>query len=445
MDAFQYIQVTAAFSNAVLNAVLPGVWSFTSHLELDVPERVESAQIASLSVSDRKGRVDGSLVLDSGFRFSFTEGDVHAFSSPRNLFAVEDWSSLDRFAGKARMSEREAIELARQSLRRLGYDPNKILLNRTPDHLEHIQKLPHYSAKDFAFYSMTWKIAVAANHVVILSVMVDAHEKKVCGLYVGGRWTKPPLPELGVEPPIMVTVPLPYAEPERHFFITPAYSNAMLNAVLPLVATVARQLEPSGAVPVLRGQVAQLRLTDTKGQDNGSLTLTNGNLFWFGFGHISGYRSPRDLLEATDFEHLEPFAGKATLTRSEALLFARMTWARLGYDRLRLGLVRPPDTLNYTDKFSTQPKLDFAHYDLVWENEGSGDDSATCSMSVDAHERKVTKFSASSRAFWRPPFKVDVEPPLKPPVIRPLPKKLLPVPNPPDLKAPSQPPKPRAD
>ncbi len=445
MDAFQYIQITAAFSNAVLEAVLPGVWSVSAQLSLAVPDRVAQAQVARLSVSDIKGRVDGTLVLDNGFQFAFTDGDVHACSSPRNLFALEDWSRLDHYAGKARMSEREAIELARQALRRMGYDPGKVLLNRTPDRLEHVEKLPRYSTKDFAFYSMTWKIVIASDHVVILSVMVDAHEKQVCGLHIGGRpgTTRPW--SVGVEPPVIATVPLPFTEPERRFFITPAYSNAMLNAVLPVIAAVAKQLNPAATPPPLRGQVAEVRLNDRQGEDGGSLQLSSGARYFFSRGYVGGFESPRNFGFNQEWGNFAPYAGKAQLTRSEALLFARQALARLGYDRLRLGLERPPDELEITEKLPGYPKLEFGYFDLSWRNHRGDDFDETFRVVVDAHEKQICYFNAGGRRFWRPLFKVEMEPPLKPQVIRPTQNKLIAVPNPPDLKGPSQPPKPSVD
>lgn len=442
MDAFQYIQITAAFSNAVLNAVLPGVWSFSSNLELDTLTSAKPAQVASLSISDVKGRVDGTLELGDGFQFSFCNGEVHAFSSPRNLFAARDWSSLDRHAGKARMSEREAVELARCSLRQLGYDPSKVLLTRPPDHIEHVAKLPNYSVKDFAFYSMTWKLVIASSHVVILSAVVDAHEKKLCGIYTGGRRPELPPLELPVEPPILATVPLPFAEPERYVFVTPAYSNAMLNVVLPAVSTFARQLDPDGSGAVLRTQLVKFDVHDRKGWDDGSLELTNGKRFRFSRGYVGSFESSRNIGSNRDWEHWELYAGKARMTRSEVLLFARQALARLGYDPVRLGLMRPPDLVQLTDKLSSHPKLEFAHYSLRWETRGDGSQDAVFALNVDAHERKVCYFSAFGRQFWRPPFKGDVEPPLRPPVTRPSPQKLIVVPNPPAVIAPAQPAKP---
>src|SRR5579885_2219392 len=122
------IHITAAYSNAVLLAILPHVSNCVQRLELPIPQPITASQVAHFNVSPWNEDVGGSLWLTNHYQFVFGNGYLRAFQSPANWFnnQYDNWDDVDyfkRYVGKENMTTNEAIEFARHSFYKLGYQP----------------------------------------------------------------------------------------------------------------------------------------------------------------------------------------------------------------------------------------------------------------------------------------------------------------------------------
>ena len=118
---FNLVQMTATYSNAVLVAILPHFTHVAKTLELPIPTPIVESQVRHFFCDPRAGEVGGYVQLTNGYEFWYEKGHVRAFSSPHNYFRLQDPDMVPKFYGPLRMNKKEAISLARESLKKLGY------------------------------------------------------------------------------------------------------------------------------------------------------------------------------------------------------------------------------------------------------------------------------------------------------------------------------------
>jgi len=134
----QFIHITAAYSNAVLIAVLPHVSDCAKQLGQPIHQPVATSQVGRFVVDPIQGEVGGGLWLTNNYWFRFQNGYVGGFRSPDDWFTMADeyWDHLERYVGKDNMTTNEAIELARNSFRKLGYKPKDFHVDEPPTAFE---------------------------------------------------------------------------------------------------------------------------------------------------------------------------------------------------------------------------------------------------------------------------------------------------------------------
>ncbi len=117
-------------------------------------------------------------------------------------------------------------------------------------------------------------------------------------------------------------------------YTSPAYSNAMLKAVLPCFSNFARTLNLPLHVPISMLQVQQFlppHLIKVRGRAGGSGTLKDGTVFAFEDGHISLYESPHCYFKLQNPTLISKFYGPLNMTKAQAVDLARSAIKKLGY------------------------------------------------------------------------------------------------------------------
>lgn len=132
--------MTAIYSNAVLVAILPHISEFAGNLNLPIDRPIATNAVIWSMPSPYKGMVFGSVILTNHYFFYTHWRDmgkrvyVQSFRSPNNWFFEEDYTqeSIAKLSGRDNMTTNEAIEFARNSLRKLGYAPEMTHDNLSP-------------------------------------------------------------------------------------------------------------------------------------------------------------------------------------------------------------------------------------------------------------------------------------------------------------------------
>jgi len=120
----ELIHMTAAYSNAVLVAVLPHISEFAAKLDLPVQRPITLSQVNWSSTIPYKDFVEIGLTLTNHYWFAFGHrGFVDSFRAPTNWFFEQEFTNITKYLGQDHMTSNEVIAMARDTLSKLGYKP----------------------------------------------------------------------------------------------------------------------------------------------------------------------------------------------------------------------------------------------------------------------------------------------------------------------------------
>jgi hypothetical protein len=120
----ELIHMTAAYSNALLVAILPHISDVSRKLELPIVKPVTVEHVLRFRPHPYKGHKSGPVVLKNNYWFAFDEGGyVCGFTSPTNWFSADELAveHTEYYVGTNTMSSNDIVKLARNTFERLGY------------------------------------------------------------------------------------------------------------------------------------------------------------------------------------------------------------------------------------------------------------------------------------------------------------------------------------
>jgi hypothetical protein len=202
----ELVHMTATYSNAMLVAILPHISDFSKKLDLPIPQPITASQVVWFNPSPYKDFIGGGLVLSNHCWFSYNNGCVQGFRTPDNVFYDQDpAANWPKYAyGKDNMTTNDAIELARESLRKLGYTPELLGCDAPPKSVT-----GPYDTKDGHHVpdcQIRWesipepKTPEESKDNDIVTVEINMEKKTITGLNITSRkiWRAPP--KVDVEP-----------------------------------------------------------------------------------------------------------------------------------------------------------------------------------------------------------------------------------------------------
>jgi hypothetical protein len=193
MPLTQFIHITAQYSNAVLLATLPHVSDFAKNLNLPVPLPITTNHVQRFQPERSQGHVGGWLILTNGFQFWYERGNVHIFETPRNFYNAQDPDKISEFYGPLKMNKKEAIQIARDTIKKLGYSEKTF----TDGWKLNVEGPPHIKTNTIPFYRVEW-VDPKDNESASARFDIDAENKRVVGLYYSNRNRWHPEPKIDV-------------------------------------------------------------------------------------------------------------------------------------------------------------------------------------------------------------------------------------------------------
>ena len=202
----ELVHMTATYSNAMLVAILPHISDFSKKLDLPIPQPITASQVVWFNPSPYKDFIGGGLVLSNHCWFSYNNGCVQGFRTPDNVFYDQDpAANWPKYAyGKDNMTTNDAIELARESLRKLGFTPEVLGCDASPQSVT-----GPYDTKDGHHVpdcQIRWerypepKTAEEQASNDVVTVEINMGKKTVIGLSMISQKLRKTPPKLGVEP-----------------------------------------------------------------------------------------------------------------------------------------------------------------------------------------------------------------------------------------------------
>jgi hypothetical protein len=415
-------------------AILPHISDCAKQLDLPIQTPVDLAQVSWFKPMPYLDEIGGTVTLTNQYSFSFSSGYVTSFHSSNDWFANtnDDWADaayFKRYLGQDNITTNEAIELARDAFRKLGYKPEDFQLQAAP---KWFHKPPDVAriGGHIPYCQIEWdspKSAIQSMLGLEFSIQfdVDIQHRQIAGMSLSGRRFSHADPKVSVRPEIetdyqragMLGQLAQMRDRIPSIHITPAYSNATLAATLPYVSDFATKLGLPTPQPITSGQV--VLYYPPAYLNNGfdcRLILTNHYWFHFVAGYVGEFSSPDDWFEeAATRTNWPSYSGKTCMTTNEAVEFARACVGKLGYAPADLHMNLPPSEFeNAVDSENRQ----LAYCRIHWENpqdqpEGNSLEDYQLEFDIDLQAKQLVGASLMNKKFIRPLPKIDIAPELE--------------------------------
>lgn len=397
----ELIQVTTQFSNAVLVALMPYFSDVAQKLDLPVPHPITMRDVVGAGITPLRypnGDIVGAGIAVQGkntrrrWCISYQFGYVQSVGLQPSYFTIQDPDDLTNCYGVFRMSKDEAVQMARETIKKMGIRLEEVFAEQEPR-----VTLPErpYNTNTLPYYRIKWMDPGTGSEAVDIGINADA--KRVERIYLQ-------LNENLRRPPPKIDVPTPLARIRPH--VNPEYAWKLLPIVLRAVEDYSKTLGLPIQGPLTTNQVARFEVGDNGGWPHSELELTNGWQFVYRNSMVNGYYAPDNLFHFRREGQrtlIKDYAGKWNLTEAQAIALVKRTLAKLNYPTNLVHMDFKPQVI--------KPKVPgIPRYNFYWErsDETHDDLESRISAEVDADRGELKSLYFDNRAYWNHPPKIDV-------------------------------------
>ncbi len=387
----ELIRVTSQFSNAVLVAAMPYVSDVAQKLDLPVPRPITIQHVTACSIKPTRNW-GAEIEVQGGWVFAFNQGYVQTIQSHHAYSMLQDPDQIPAYAGKLRMSKSEAIQMARDALKKLGVSLESVFAEQEPN-VSGPAKFENYLVPH---YKIVWPDPRGGTSV---EVEINADAQRAERIQLRNKSLERPLPKLNV--PIVIDPATP-VWPQ----INPQYARKLIPFVLDAVADYGQKLGLPVPQPLTTNHVARFKLEDDRNSPRAQVELTNGWRFAFNHTQVNGFYAPDELFSSDASQRsirIKSFKGKWNMTEMEAQELVRKTLFKLHYPTNLMHLEVEPQV-------QKPAAAGIARYLFTW-NYITGDGQvlqSTVMAEVDADKRKLESFYFYDQSFYNSGPKIDV-------------------------------------
>jgi hypothetical protein len=326
-----------------------------------------------------------SITIKGGWSFPFQFGYVSGFQGPHAYWGLQDPEEIPKFFGEVKMSKEEAIQLARDTISKLGIPLESVFAEQEPRVTMPIQigtnTVPHYRIE--------W-LDPRAGVVAAAEMDVDANAKRVVSISFSSKNLQRPSPKISVVPPIDPNY-------KRWPSVNPEYARRLIPIVLCAIDEYGRKLALPMPRPVTTNYVAHFSVADNGGWPHCEIEFTNGWRFIYRNSMVNGYYAPDNLFNSDNRPILiKEFVGKWNITEEEAIDLVRGTLSKLNY----------PTNLVHTD-FKPEVRkpavLGIPRYSISWYYLVQDDLRSKVEAEVDADKGELKSLYYDDVSYWNHP------------------------------------------
>jgi hypothetical protein len=185
--------------------------------------------------------------------------------------------------------------------------------------------------------------------------------------------------------------------------VTPEYSNAVFQAILPYFSDVAKRLDLPGTQQITANDVLEFRVMPF-GRATCSTRLKDGRIFSFAFGFVNSYSSPRSPLYPHVQPDPKPSASHRLMTKEEALQEVRDCILKLGVSLADVFADMEPTVTTYPKPFTNS----VVRYRMRWKDPYGG---PAADFIINPATQEIERFSLGGMTNLRRPVPhLSVEP-----------------------------------
>jgi hypothetical protein len=380
------VQVTAQYSNAVLVAIMPYISDAAHKLDLPVPQPVTAAQVLNLSFPPVKGPPQGQVILQNGWCFCFRWGYVDTIQSPNPFTMLQDPDEIPRFYGRLNMSKAEAVQLARDTLKKLGIPLESVFAEQEPNITG-----PHvFGTNVVPRFRIIWPHLRGGDSV---EMEINADRKRVERICLRNESLERPPPKVSV---------VPSPDPHNPVWpeVNPEYARRLVPIMLRAIDDYGQKLALPVPRPLTTNHVARIRvgMGMNGAQPYSNIYLTNGWHFLYTHSMVNGYEAPDTLMFGFGRGPMlvRDYAGKWNMTEAEAIKLVRQTLAKLHYPSNHVHLDVKPEV-------QRPPIQGIPRFALSWTYPSSMDPNAESWVwaEVDAAKGQVKALNYDDKHYWQ--------------------------------------------
>ena len=151
VSSFEWIRVTADYSNAMLVAIMPYISDVAQKLDLPFKHPVSLEQVLYCSIPPNH-RVEAEIGIKGDWYFAFDRGYIRTIQSDHSYTMLQDPDKIPEYYGAVRMTKPEAVQLARTSLKRLGIPLESVFAEQEPQ----VKEPPKFGTNTVPVYKIAW-------------------------------------------------------------------------------------------------------------------------------------------------------------------------------------------------------------------------------------------------------------------------------------------------
>lgn len=387
-----FVQVTLAYSNAVVAAVLPHISDFSTKLELPLPQPIAITNVARCGVLPTRNPAV-AIGFKGEWNFSFRNGYVNGFESPHSYLGLQDPDQAYKFFGEPKISKNEAIVLAREKIRKLGIPLEAVFAEQEPIVRGPFQIETTNGTKTVPHYDIVWTDPRdgAGNETRSVRIEINGANKRVERLDLANKNLERLSPFIPITPP-----PAQDNWPPANI----EYARRLLPVVLKAVEKYGERMSLAIPRPLTTNHVERFYLCDNGGWPHSELTLTNGWRFVYRNTVVNGYYAPDAFFNSNQRGILiRDYVGKWRMTEAEAVALARQTIKKFDCAPNLFHVDGPPESVL---KPHTTGKTVIPRFLISWDkvNPDNDDLVSTACVEIDADTKKVKSAYFDNKAFW---------------------------------------------
>jgi hypothetical protein len=401
-----FIQVTAQYSNAVMVAVLPYFSDVSKKLDLPTPQPITQADVAKFSVLDFR-QTTASARLKNGCVFNFTFGFVETYVSPRSPTYYPPIPDKIDSVPRKRMTEKEAVQLARDSVQKLGVTLEDVFADREPT----VTIYRKAATNSIPRYRIEWPGPHDSRHAADFIINPETREVERFNFSLLTNLRRPP-PKIDVVPPD--------EEPGHDFFsaqippqkINPDYAWKLIPMMFKAIDDYGEKLSLPIPRPLTTNNVAKIHIFNNGGWPHAEIWTTNGWRFIYRHTMVNGYYSPK-VFNTTDYHpfHLKDFEGKWNLDTNQAIQLVKDNLDRLNFPTNNIHMDFAPNIIYAAGDFKKIIPRYFFEWDYVIDPDTTQSElKSKIEAEVNADTGKLESLYYDDTAYWnsRPPIDVPI-------------------------------------
>jgi hypothetical protein len=421
---FELFQITAAYSNAMLVAMMPHVADFAKKLDLPTPQPITISQVEHFVCFLRSDHIGGRLVLTNGCEFIFDHGHVQTFVSPHSYYYLQDPRLVPTFYGPIKITEAQTLKIAHDAIRNLGYTDTMLSADKPP----RIDLPPRDKNHLIARYRIIWHDPKRGSNPSqpprSIEFEIDATTGRIQMVNIYNPNTYLADLKIDILPQVIGQGPTsqPVGPGRKVTPVSPQYARTFLNAILPQLADFVRMANLSIRPPVSTDDIDMAKYVTiyscgiVEGDTQAFIDMKSGDRFVYSHGQVTAFYS-HDAMDFPEREHpytypgidqdRAKFYGPINITTNDAVNLVRQTIKNLAYSESVLHVNTPP-RVDGPGWWGTNR---IARCFIEWRE--SIDGPTWVNSEVDMASHRVTSLYINNHAItniWREPPRINVSP-----------------------------------